>query len=140
MKSILILILAIGFTSYAQKPILIINNSVIASIDLLNKTSSQNILELEVNKEKKLSSTYLFVENEKSGGIIEVNIKEKFKVKSQKELNSFFGLNEKNDIYVNGYLIENKSFNILSESIVAIELVNANNFKLNKKFLNIKTE
>jgi hypothetical protein len=124
----------------SEKPILIINDSTIGSFDLLHKISSDNILELNVFKERKLSSTYLFIENEKSAGIMIVKSKHEFKVKSQKELNNFFGLNEKNDIYINGYLIENKNQNISSESIVGIELIKADNFRLEKSVLNIKIE
>ncbi|MEP5934434.1 MAG: hypothetical protein ABJ218_04910 [Winogradskyella arenosi] len=154
MKSILtiFLILTIGISSYAQnqnseisimkteKPILIINDTIIGSVDLLNKISSDKVLELNIFKEKKLGKTYIFIENEKNTGIIKVNINHEFKIKSQKELNDFFGLNEENDIYVNGYLIENKNQNISSESIVGIELIKADNFRVKKNVLNIKVE
>ena len=154
MKSIVtsILILTIGFSTYAQiqnskmsimkaeKPILIINDTTIGSVDLLNKISPENILELNIFKERKLSSTYLFIENEKSAGTIIAKIKHEFKVKSQKELNNFFGLNEVNDIYVNGYLIENKNQNISTESIMGIELIKADNFRLKETVLNITIE
>ena len=154
MKSIvtLFLILSLGFSTYAQNqnskasilktenPILIINDTIIGSIDLLNKISSDKVLELNIFKEKKLGATYLFIENEKSTGIIIANINHEFKLKSQKELNVFFGLNEENDIYVNGYLIENKNQNISSESIVGIELIKADNFRLKKAVLNIEIE
>jgi hypothetical protein len=154
MKLILMsfLFLTIGFSTYAQiqntktsimkaeKPTLIINDSTIGSIDLLNKISPEDILELNIFKETKLSSTFLFIENEKSAGIIAAKIKHEFKVKSQKELNNFFGLNEMNDIYVNGYLIKNKNQHIATESIVGIELIKADNFRLKKSVLNIKIE
>jgi hypothetical protein len=154
MKSILMYFLAliIGFSTYAQnqnskmrimkaeKPILIINDTIIGSIDLLNKISSDKVLELTIFKERKLSATCLFIENEKSAGIIIANIKHEFNVKSQKELNVFFGMNENNDIYVNGYLIENKNQNISSESILGIELIKADNFRLKKSVLNIEIE
>tara|TARA_B110001454_G_scaffold211530_1_gene227311 strand:- start:211 stop:675 length:465 start_codon:yes stop_codon:yes gene_type:complete len=154
MKSIvtLFLILFLGFSTYAQNqnskasilktenPILIINDTIIGSIDLLNKISSDKVLELNIFKERKLGATYLFIENEKSTGIIIANINHEFKLKSQKELNVFFGLNEENDIYVNGYLIENKNQNISSESIVGIELIKADNFRLKKAVLNIEIE
>ena len=154
MKSILtiLLILAMGISSYAQnqnseisimkteKPILIINDTIIGSVDLLNKISSDKVMELNIFKEKKLGKTYLFIENEKNAGIIKANINHEFKIKSQKELNSFFGLNEENDIYVNGYLIENKNQNISSESIVGIKLIKADNFRVKKPVLNIEVE
>ena len=104
MKSILtiLLILAMGISSYAQnqnseisimkteKPILIINDTIIGSVDLLNKISSDKVMELNIFKERKLGKTYLFIENEKNAGIIKANINHEFKIKSQKELNSFF--------------------------------------------------
>jgi|TARA_B110000881_G_C18131193_1_gene296904 hypothetical protein len=154
MKSILtiLLILAMGISSYAQnqnseisimkteKPILIINDTIIGSVDLLNKISSDKVMELNIFKERKLGKTYLFIENEKNAGIIKANINHEFKIKSQKELNSFFGLSEENDIYVNGYLIENKNQNISSESIVGIKLIKADNFRVKKPVLNIEVE
>ena len=154
MKSILtfFLILTIGLSTYAQnqdseisimkteKPILIINDTIIGSIDLLNKISSDKVLELNIFKERKLSTTYLYIENKKNAGIIITKINHEFKLKTQKELNVFFGLNEKNDIYVNGYLIENKNQNISSESIVGIELIKADNFRTKKSVLNIEIE
>jgi hypothetical protein len=148
----LFLILSMGFSTYAQNqnskisimkaenPILIINDTIIGSIDLLNKISSDKVLELNIFKERKLGSTYLFIENEKSAGIITANINHEFKLKSQKELNVFFGLNEENDIYINGYLLENKNQKISSESIVGIELIKADNFRLKKSVLNIELE
>ena len=154
MKSILtfFLILTIGISSYAQnqnseirimkteKPILIINETIIGSVDLLNKISSEKVLELNIFKERKLGKTYLFIENEKNAGIIKANINHEFKIKSQKELNRFFGLNEENDIYVNGYLIENKNQNMSSESIVGIELIKTDNFRVKNSVLNIEIE
>jgi len=154
MKSILtfFLMLILGISTYAQnqnkkmsimkveKPILIINDTIIGSIDLLNKISSDKVVGLNIFKERKLGSTYLFIENEKNAGIIIADINHEFKLKSQKELNAFFGLDVENDIYVNGYLIENKNQNISSESIVGIELIKADNFRLEKPALNIKIE
>ncbi len=154
MKSILIsfLILTVGSSTYAQNqnskisimkgenPILIINDYTIGNVDLLNKIASENILEFNFYKERKMSSTYLFIENKKSAGLIIAKIKHEIKVKSQKELNHFFGLNEENDIYVNGYLVENKNQNIASESIVGIELIRADDFRLETSVLNIKLE
>jgi len=146
------LILTIELSTYAQnqnsemsimkteKPILIINDTIIGSVDLLNKISSNKILELNIFKERKLSTNYLFIENKKNVGIIIAKINHQFKLKTQKELNIFFGMNEKNDIYVNGYLIENKNQNITTESIVGIELIKAENFRLKKSVLNIKIE
>jgi len=145
------LILTIELSTYAQnqnsemsimkteKPILIINDTIIGSVDLLNKISSNKVLELNIFKERKLSTNYLFIENKKNAGIIIAKINHEFKLKTQKELNIFFGMNEKNDIYVNGYLID-KNQNITTESIVGIELIKADNFRLKKSVLNIEIE
>ena len=145
------LILTIELSTYAQnqnsemsimkteKPILIINDTIIGSVDLLNKISSNKVLELNIFKERKLSTNYLFIENKNNAGIIIAKINHEFKLKTQKELNIFFGMNEKNDIYVNGYLID-KNQNITTESIVGIELIKADNFRLKKSVLNIEIE
>ncbi|MGV8945340.1 MAG: hypothetical protein ACOH1N_02830 [Lutibacter sp.] len=154
MKSILIsfILLTFGLTIHAQnlnnklhivnaeKPILIINDTIIASIDILNKIPSKNISKLDIFKERKLSSTHLFFDKKQHKGIIKAAINYEFKSKSQKELNRFFGLNEANDIYVNGYLIEDKNQTVLVESIIGIEFIKADDFRLKKSVLNIKIE
>jgi len=136
------LLLFIGLSTYAQnqdadKPIVIINYSTIGSMDLLDKIPTYQISELNIDKKRNLSSTYLFAEDEKNAGMIFAKAKHEIKVKSQKELNSFFGFNEENDIYVNGYLIEDKTQNISAESIQGIEIVKAEAFRSNKSVLNI---
>ncbi|WP_115461317.1 hypothetical protein [Winogradskyella aurantiaca] len=154
MKSILtlLLILTIGFSTDAQnqnrkksmlktgRPILIINDTVIASAEMLNKISSNKISELNIFKDQKLGTTNLFIERGKNTGIIKITVNQEIEIKTQRELNDFFGLAENNDIYVNGYLIENKNQNISSESIVEIELIKADDFRLKKPVLNIEIE
>ena len=154
MKSILIsfILLTFGLSIHAQnqnnklhiinaeKPILIINDTIIASIDILNKIPSENISKLDIFKEMKLSSTHLFFNKKQHKGIIKAVINYEFKSKSQKELNRFFGLNEANDIYINGYLIEDKNQTVLVESIIGIEFIKADDFRLKKSVLNIKIE
>jgi len=154
MKSILIafITLTIGLSTNAQNqnnkfyavnsenPILIINDTIIANIDLLNKVPSENILNLNIFKESKLSETNLFIDKKQNEGIIKADIPYNFESKTQKELNEFFGLNEENDIYVNGYLIENKGQDVSTESIQKIELINADNIRLKKPALNITIE
>lgn len=122
----------------SDKTLLIINDTLIASSDFLNKMSPDSILELTVFKDTELSSTYLFLDNKHNAGIIRAVIKNKFISKSQNELNRFFGLDEANDVYVNGYLLQNKNQDILTESIKNIELIKADNFRLKKAVLNIE--
>ena len=154
MKSILLsfIILTFGLSSDAQnqndklnivgpeKPILVINDTILASIDILNKVPTESILTLNVLKESKLSSTNLFIEKKQNEGILKANIDHKFDCKSQQELNMFFGLNEVSDVYVNGYLIENKNQSILTESILKIEIFKADSIRLKKAVLNIELE
>ncbi len=148
----LFVFVSLGFSTIAQnqklenyipkapKPILIINNMLISNIDLLNRTSSEKILEVKIFKDKKLSDTNLFIENKNYKGIVTAKIKHQFKYKTQKELNLFFGLDEKNDIYINGYLIEDKSQNIVTESISGISIIQPQNLRINKPVLNIDIE
>lgn len=125
------------FVTNTENPVLIINDTIIANIDFLNKIPSENILNLEIFKESKLSKTNLYFDKKQNEGIIKADITDNFECKTQKELNRFFGLSLANDIYVNGYLIENKEQRILSESIQKIELINADNLRLNIPALDI---
>jgi|AntDeeMinimDraft_5_1070356.scaffolds.fasta_scaffold01880_2 predicted nucleotidyltransferase len=100
----------------------------------------ENIAKLKVSKNKKLSSTTLFLDEKQNRGIIEAEIEGDFESKTQKQLNSFFGLKETNPVYVNGYLIENKERNILTKSIKKIELIKADKLRLEKDVLNITIE
>ncbi len=154
MKSLLtsLLFIIIGITAYGQKqdnkillvknekPILIINNEIIANADILTKIPSENILKLDVLKESALSSIKLFSTEKQNSGIIKAEIDFKLNAKTQKEFNMFFGLDESNNIYVNRYLIEDKRQSILTESITKIELIKADNIFLKKASLNITIE
>lgn len=154
MKAIvtLFLTLTVAFSTYAQnnspkiglfkteKPILIVNDTIIGSMDLLDTIPSDNVLDLNIFEERTLSTTYLFVQNKKHAGVVTATINREFKFKTQKELNVFFGLSENNDVYVNGHLVESKNQNIASESIVGIELIKADNFRTTIPVLNIEIE
>ncbi|WP_121667427.1 hypothetical protein [Mesonia aquimarina] len=142
----LIFLFFIGIISNAQnytpattseKPIVIINNTVLADINFLNTYSSKDLNKLDVVKDKPLSSKYLFIEDQHKNSLIKAEIIGDFKTKSQKELNIFFGLKETNDIYVNGYLLEDKSRQILTKSIKKIELIEADKVRLKTSILNI---
>lgn len=56
-------------------------------------------------------------------GILFVDLKKKIASKSQVELNRFFGLNPKNEIYVNACLVESKKYEIALASIIEIEFL-----------------
>ncbi len=123
-----------------EKPIVIINNEIIASYDILTKIPAEKILRLDILKENELSSTKLFSTEKQHNGIIKAEIDFKLNVKTQKELNMFFGLDPANNIYVNRYLIEDKRQSISTESITKIELIQADNIFLKKTSLNITIE
>lgn len=110
---------------------IIVNESVLAS--------KENIAELSVLKDKPTRATYDFY-NLSENGIVLVTLKKKIVSKTQAELNTFFGLDKDNSIYVNGYLIETSTYKIATESIVEVELVppTAEN-KLTQKTINIWT-
>jgi len=123
-----------------EKPIVIINNEIIASYDILTKIPAEKFLRLDILKENELSSTKLFSTEKQNNGIIKAEIDFKLNVKTQKELNMFFGLDPANNIYVNRYLIEDKRQSISTESITKIELIQADNIFLKKISLNITIE
>jgi hypothetical protein len=147
--SIFFLFITIGITANAQNldnkfykvnsdnPIVIINGEIMAGFDMLKKLPTDHISEMNVLKNQEISSKNLFPVGKQANGIIEIKIDYQFDIKTQKELNVFFGLNPSNDIYLNGYLIENKNRSISRESIKKIELMKANDISLKASALNI---
>jgi hypothetical protein len=147
--SIFILFITIGITANAQNlnnifykanfynPIVIINGEILASFEILKKLPTDYISEIRVFKNQEISSTNLFPVDKQANGIVEVNIDSQFDLKTQKELNIFFGLNPSNDIYLNGYLIEDKIRSVSTESIKKIELIPPNGIILKASALNI---
>ena len=78
--------------------------------------------------------------DKKTKGIIRGDINIDLDTKTQSELNSFFGLNPTNDIYVNGYLLEDKEQTISTLSIKTIDLRKADGLILKTPSLNITIE
>lgn len=120
-----------------EKPILIINNTIIGSSDLLLKISPKEIKNLEISKNEELSPINLFPVDKITKGMIKVETDLKFDTKTQEELNLFFSLKTSNEIYINGYLIENKAYSISTKSIKKIELMEPNGIGLKISALNI---
>ncbi|WP_143569709.1 hypothetical protein [Tenacibaculum agarivorans] len=61
-------------------------------------------------------------------------------IKTQAELNTFFGLEKTSDIYVDGYLVDSKAYKISLAGISDIELIYPNTEnKLSSTVLNIWT-
>ncbi|SHJ39600.1 hypothetical protein SAMN04488007_0198 [Maribacter aquivivus] len=118
-------------------PMLLIDEHIIANRNII--TSKEDIEEIAVIKDKPNRETHDFY-NLSENGIASVTLKKKIASKTQAELNTFFGLNANNSIYVNGYLIESAKYKFSTESIVEVELVTptAEN-KLKQKVINIWT-
>ena len=120
-----------------QSMVLILNDEIIGSIDLLQSIPSNQIQDLNIDQEEKLSSKKNLFYNNDKGGIMLAKTDFDFETKTQAELNKFFGLNADTDLYVNGFLLENKNYQIASNSITKIEIIEPDNLFLEKRVLNI---
>ena len=116
----------------SEKPVIIINNQIIAGSRILKSISEKNISEMKIFKDKAISSKTLFVDQQ-NPGIVTLEIQKEFEAKSQSEINKFFGLNSETDVYVNGYLVEDKDLRLYASSIAKVEV-------LKKDYLMLKTE
>ncbi|WP_282113154.1 hypothetical protein [Maribacter stanieri] len=118
-------------------PMLLVNDTIIANNHII--ASKEDITEVRVLKDKPTRATHDFY-NLSENGIASVTLKKKIASKTQAEINTFFGLNANNSIYVNGYLIESAKYKFATESIVEVELLTptAEN-KMEQKFINIWT-
>ncbi len=116
---------------------LLVNDTIIANNHII--ASKEDITEVRVLKDKPTRATHDFY-NLSENGIASVTLKKKIASKTQAEINTFFGLNANNSIYVNGYLIESAKYKFATESIVEVELLTptAEN-KMEQKFINIWT-
>ncbi len=137
-------------TSYAQNtyvklpltqnscPTYIIAEDIIANESVL--AASKNLIdEVSVLKDKPNRKQHEFF-NLTENGIIFISIKEEIPYKTQSELNLFFGINKDNNVYVNGYLLEDSNYKISTKSIVDIELVEPDSEnKLEYKTINVWT-
>lgn len=120
----------------SQKPVMIINDQIIAGKSELNAMPKTSISEMKFLKDKALGSKVLFADQE-NPGVITLKSNDDFVTKSQSEINDFFGLDSDTDIYVNGYLIENKNLKLLSSSIAKVEVLKKDYLRLKTAVLNI---
>ena len=128
-----------------QNPTYLYNSNIIGSENAItefgksNKELKEQFNELSILKNKqnrKLNAYYNLTEY----GMLFVDLKKEISSKTQTELNEFFGLKKKSDIYVDGYLVENKLYKICLTGTTEIEIVEPN-YKngLNETVLNIWT-
>ena len=119
-------------------PTIIINNNIISNENFIKK-NEELITEMYVMKDKPNRKNHKFY-NLSENGVLLINLNKKIKTKTQCQLNRFFGISKKNDVYVNGYLIEHPEYKIASESIIEIEIITPNSKnKLKSKSINVWT-
>lgn len=100
------------------------NDKIIGNISILKNISKEELQITDYSKETTLNSIKLFspewkkqeMENPnlRIGWIVKVTTEFKFKLKTQAALNTFFGLKESNNIFINEYLL-NKEYSIINE-------------------------
>ena len=66
-----------------------------------------------------------------------LEIQQEFETKLQSEINKFFGLYNETDIYVNGYLVEDKKLRLYNSSIAKVEVLEKDYLRLKTSVLNI---
>ena len=120
-----------------EKPIVLINDLVISDYASFLKIPKDSILEMNIIKGKKLNSKNIFFDKNTNESILVLKANGTFKIRTQKELNNFFGLPENRNIYVNGYLINNKNYSFLISSIKSIDLLKPNSITLKETSLNV---
>ena len=120
----------------SEKPVFIINDQIIAGNSILKSIPEEYFSEMKVFKYKAIGSKVLFVDQQ-NPGIVTLEIQKKFETKSQSEINKFFGLDNETDIYVNGYLVEDKSLKLYSSSIAKVEVLEKDHLRLKTAVLNI---
>lgn len=102
--------------------------------EILEKVNEISVLKTKSNR--KLFDFHNLTEH----GVLFVDLKENIIGKTQSELNKFFGIDEQNEIYIDGYLLENKKYNIVLTGITEIEIVEPDNVNgLKTRVLNIWT-
>ena len=91
---------------------------------------------MKVFKDKTIGSKMLFVDQQ-NPGIVTLEIQKEFEAKSQSEINKFFGLDSETDLYVNGYLVEDKDLRLYASSIAKVEVLKKDYLRLKTAVLNI---
>ena len=150
-KIITVIYFLFTFTSiYSQKnyvklpnintncPTYIINNDIISD-DKIIVDKRKLVTEISVLKRKINRKEYKFF-NLSENGIILIDLNDKIPFKTQAELNIFLGLPKNNEVYINGYLLEDSEYKIATISIKEIELIEPNTInKLKTKVINVWT-
>lgn len=120
-----------------DSPTYIYNKKIIGNeIEIPNKDLISEIYILKDKPDKKRDKFFNLTEQ----GILFVDLKKKLKSTSQQELISCFGLKQKGKIFIDGYLLDNKYYEIATNSIITVDVINPNSKNgLEEKALNIWT-
>lgn len=128
-----------------QNPSYVFNKNIIGSEILLNslvlseKGLKKLVKEISILKDKPEKGRDDYY-NLSQHGLIFVELNKKLICKTQSELNNFFGITRQNEIYVDGYLVESKKYEIALMSIIEIELIEpSTNNRLKRRTLNVWT-
>ena len=108
--------------TYLIVPNIIGNENLLNSLGATKEDIKSKIKEVSVIKDKPTRAGTEFY-NLTEFGIVSFELFNSPAVKTQQELNDFFGLDEQADVYVDGYLLVSKNYNIATTSIEEIELV-----------------
>jgi len=122
-----------------ETPVFMINNQIIAGSSILKSIPEENFSEMQFFKDKAIGSKVLFIDQQ-NPGIVTLEIQKEFETKSQSEINKFFGLDSETDMYINGYLIEDKDLRLYSSSIAKVEVLEKDYLRLESKVLNISVK
>ena len=120
----------------SENPVFVINDQIIAGSSILKSIPEEYFSEMKVFKDRTIGSKMLFVDQQ-NPGIVTLEIQKEFEAKSQSEINKFFGLDSETDLYVNGYLVEDKDLRLYASSIAKVEVLKKDYLRLKTAVLNI---
>ncbi len=113
------------YVKNTSHPVVLINNHILGNVALMKKLKNlgkQHELNVIKGKNFSKSKNILFFK-EKIDDLVLIEIDAEIIVKTQKELNALFQFELTNDIYVNGFLIDDKKQMIALQSIKSIEII-----------------
>lgn len=126
------------YKSADQEMLVLVNYEVVGGMDLLKLIPPEAVSSIGINREERLASKdNLFQDGRATSGLVTAQADFNFQVKTQEELNEFFGLAPETEVYVNGFLLESKRYKIASKSIAEVEVLESDNVFLQERVLNV---
>ena len=125
--------------SYLFNKYIIGNEYLIKSLGTSKEEVKEKVDKISVLKDKGNRESNGFY-NLTEYGIVFVDLKESPANKTQSELKDFFGMDKRTEIFIDGYLLENKNYRIALTGITEIDVIEPDNANgLKSKALNIWT-